>query len=195
MAGKDYDAPMKTALPAILLCVLLIAFRIMGAMTETFPNAQPLAALCFCAVAFVQARWIWIAFAAWIISYPIASIVQGYTPGLDLLGVFLGFAAVAGLAWIFRKRSSLVLFGGVVLGSLAFYFLTNTVAWMTTASYAKTFEGFFQAQWNGLPGYPPAWVFLRNALGADLLFTGLFLLANRAAAPALSPKSANQATV
>ena len=39
--------------------------------------------------------------------------------------------------------------------------------------------GFLQTQTVGLPGFLPAWVFLKNAIMANLLFTGLFLLGQR----------------
>jgi hypothetical protein len=33
-----------------------------------------------------------------------------------------------------------------------------------------------QANWTGVPGYPPAWHFLRNGLLGDLFFLAVFLL-------------------
>ena len=65
-------------------------------------------------------------------------------------------------------------------GALAFFFLTNTVAFLADPLYPKSWEGFVQAQWTGPVGAVlPTWVFLRNLLAANLLFTGLFLLGNR----------------
>jgi hypothetical protein len=42
--------------------------------------------------------------------------------------------------------------------------------------YPKTFAGWLQALPVGHPGFPPPYLFLRNSLLSDLLFTFLFLL-------------------
>jgi hypothetical protein len=34
-----------------------------------------------------------------------------------------------------------------------------------------------QANTTGLPGYPPAWLFLRNGVAGDLFFAAVLLLA------------------
>ena len=65
------------------------------------------------------------------------------------------------------------------MAALAFYFLTNCISFVTLPNYPKTLEGFVQAQWTGPVGYGPTWLFLRNALAANLAFTGLFLVAMR----------------
>jgi hypothetical protein len=43
--------------------------------------------------------------------------------------------------------------------------------------YAPTFSGWVQALTVGLPGYAPTWMFFRNSLLSDFLFTGLFVAA------------------
>jgi hypothetical protein len=40
--------------------------------------------------------------------------------------------------------------------------------------YPKSIVGLWQALTLGEPGYPPAYLFLRNSLLSDLLFTGAF---------------------
>ena len=58
--------------------------------------------------------------------------------------------------------------------------MTNIGSWALLPQYPKTWAGFVQAQTVGVPGpFPAAWVFLKNALLANLLFTGLFLLGQR----------------
>lgn len=47
---------------------------------------------------------------------------------------------------------------------------------MPTAHYSLSFSGWFQALTTGLPGFPPTWLFFRNALVSDFLYSGTLLL-------------------
>lgn len=59
--------------------------------------------------------------------------------------------------------------------SLVFYVIANTGAWIAAPEYAHNLAGWMQAQTLGQPGYPPSWLFLRNALLSDVGFTALFM--------------------
>jgi hypothetical protein len=63
-------------------------------------------------------------------------------------------------------------------GSVLFYVITNAFAWLSDPGYAKNFAGLVQALTVGLPQYSatPSWMFFRNSVLSDLLFTGLFML-------------------
>lgn len=164
-----------------VLVALLIAFRCLGAaFSDELPNFSPLPALFLCCLACFRGSKAWLVpLGAWILTDPIVSLLQGYPVlGWHHLGVAVGLAAAAGLGFALRgKYSTAGLLGGSLLAAVAFYFLTNTLAFTVSPLYPKTLEGFLQAQWTGPAGYGPTWIFLRNLAGANLLFTGLFLLA------------------
>jgi hypothetical protein len=63
-------------------------------------------------------------------------------------------------------------------GSVLFYLITNAFSWLSDPGYAKNFAGLIQALTVGLPQYSatPTWMFFRNSVAGDLVFTGLFLL-------------------
>jgi len=183
MQGKGMQRPW---IPALVLLVLLVAFRCLGA---AFPvdlaNFQPLPALLLCSVIFLRGAKAWsIPVAAWLISYPLASLLQGYSPFEYLQGSVIAFATLlltGVLALPLRRMATpaLVLSGGV-LAAVLFHAVTNTAEWLIQPLYAKTSTGFWQALWTGLPEAPvPTWVFLRNMVLANALFTGLFLMARR----------------
>jgi len=163
--------------PALLMVALLVVFRWVG-MKLDWANVQPLAAVTFCAMAFVGWRAMWVPFLAWSLSYVVMTFSGSFTMGWDILASFLGFLAVAGVAYFFQKREKVsAKLGGVILGSVLFYLISNTVSWLTLPDYALTGAGFLQAQWFGPPHLGPTWVFLRSALVADVAFTGLLILA------------------
>ena len=56
--------------------------------------------------------------------------------------------------------------------------LALLLSFATLPLYPKSFEGFVQAQWTGPAGFGPTWVFLRNAMAANVLFTALVLVAH-----------------
>ena len=67
--------------------------------------------------------------------------------------------------------------------SILFYLVTNTIdsyfdapTPLSVPLYAKTFAGWLQALTIGHPGFPPTYLFLRNTVVSDQLFTSLFLL-------------------
>ena len=184
-------------IPALVLVVLLVGFRALGAaFSHDLPNFQPLPALFLCSIVFLRGTKAWaLPVAAWLISNPIASALQGYAPFEAWGGVvvaFLALLATGALALPLRKVPSpaLMLAGGLVAGVL-FHLVTNTAAWIADPTYAKSLEGLWQALWSGRPADPmPTWIFLRNLAAANLLFTALFLLARRSWLPAEKPAPA-----
>jgi hypothetical protein len=93
-----------------------------------------------------------------------------------LLSKTLAFAAIAFFGWQLRKQARMkVLLPAAAGSSLFFYLFTNTASWLTDPGYAGTLSSWTQAVITGLPTYPAAWHFFRNALVSDLLFTFLFL--------------------
>jgi hypothetical protein len=178
-------------LPTLLLLALLAGFRVLGsAFPETLPNFQPLPALLLCSVIYLNGarRWL-VPMGVWLVTDPAASLFQGHPLfGWHHAGIFVGLAATVAIALgMHRHRSAAKTLIASGFAAVAFYLAANTVAFMTDALYPKNLEGFFQAQWTGPVGFAPTWVFLRNLLAANLLFTGLFMLA-RLSVPKASAK-------
>lgn len=174
---------MKSALPVLLLAVIVVVFRLMGAMfPETLPNFQPLPALLLCAVFFMKGprRWI-LPLAVWVVTDPFVSLLQGYPLiGWHHLGLFLGIGVTLLIArGLGAQPGAAKLLGGTAAAAVAFYLVSNCVSFLTLPLYPKTLEGFVQAQWTGPAGWGPTWAFLRNALASNLLFTALVLAGQR----------------
>lgn len=170
----------------VLLIVLLLLFRVgSAAFGEFLPNIVPFAALFFCAAAFFRVCPLLLpaALVTWVLGGPVASLLQGYP--IWHSGAVVGLGAMflaAGIGFLFRDKKSLsVLIGGTLVAAIAFYALTNTVSFLSDPRYVKTWEGYAQAMWTGVPGspYPPTWVFFRNSLCANTLFTILFVVTLR----------------
>lgn len=178
-------------IPALVLLVLLVAFRALGAMFPTeLPNFQPLAALFLCSIVFFRGTKAWaLPVAAWLISNPIASMLQGYnpfTPGGGTTIAFLALLVTGALAMPLRKIASpaVILAGGLVAAAF-FHLVTNYAVWLADPTYARSGEGLWQALWSGRPTDAlPTWIFFRNLAVANVLFTALVLLARRSWSPA-----------
>jgi hypothetical protein len=65
-----------------------------------------------------------------------------------------------------------------IVGSTIFYVITNAFSWLSDPGYAKNLAGLIQALTVGLPQYSatPSWMFFRNSLLSDLVFTLLFIV-------------------
>jgi hypothetical protein len=91
-------------------------------------------------------------------------------------------------AWVRKQHSHkvLFLFASTLVGSGLFYLMTNTGSWISTADYAKTLPGWWQALTTGVPGFPPTLLFFRNTLLSDLFFTALFVITQASFQPSRS---------
>lgn len=189
---------MNRFLPLALFTLLVIIFRCIGsAYPETFPNFQPLAALFFCGAIMARDWRGWaIPVAAWLVTYPVPAILSGNANYLGFAGFIttaVAFAAVYFFGKSMAPKHIATTLAGAVVAALIFHLITNLAAWIGSPLYPKTFEGVIQSLWTGPVGSPiPSWVFLRNMVAANLIFTAIFLSARFAlpsfsAAPASSP--------
>ena len=89
---------------------------------------------------------------------------------------------MSSLVLIARRKSLTKIISGSVGCSFVFYVATNTFSFWhdvvvhMTPGYPATLAGWWQANTVGLPGYTPAWTFLRNGMAGDLFFVFLLLL-------------------
>jgi hypothetical protein len=173
-------------LPALLLIVVAVAYRIVTGLAITsgaawLSNFAPLAAIALCAAAYFPKRY---KFTVPMIALLISDVVLNMHYGFSLFSPFvashyLGFALVGGLGLFLQNRASLkTLLPASIAASLIFYVVTNTVSWAFDPGYVKNFGGLLQALTVGVPAYSatPTWMFFRNSILSDLLFTGLFVL-------------------
>jgi hypothetical protein len=82
-----------------------------------------------------------------------------------------------------QSRASLkTLLPASIVASTTFYIITNTFSWLSDPGYAKNSAGLIQSLTVGLPQYSatPTWMFFRNSLVSDLIFTGLFVVCMKA---------------
>ena len=177
--------------PGLMALLLILgggAIRLLENMHPAFyPGATPLVALAFIAAGYLPHRWSWLIGVAAVLVSEVAFLSWNYhSDGRFLSPVLifsLGFYLIMGIFGLLlsSRPSFLALYGGPLLGSIAFYLLANTVSWWASRdssfyAYPQTWAGWVQANTTGLPGYPPAWIFLRNSLVGDLLFTTLLIM-------------------
>jgi len=184
-------------IPAFLLIVAAVAYRIVTGLAITsgttwLSNFAPMAAIALCGAAYFPARY---KFTVPLVALLISDVVLNMHYGFSLFSPFvashyLGFALVGGLGLLLQNRASLkTLLPASFAASLIFYVVTNIVSWAFDPGYVKNFGGLLQALTVGLPAYSatPTWMFFRNSVVSDLLFTGLFVLCmhwGRSPAPA-----------
>jgi hypothetical protein len=172
-------------IPAFLLVLIAVLYRVvMGPFVQLesawLSNFAPLAAIALCSAAYFPARY---KFAVPLVLLFVSDIILNLHYGADLLnpliiGRYLALIAIGCLGLAIQNRASLkTMLPASIVGSLLLYFIANTFSWMSDPGYVKTFAGFIQAQTVGLPAYSatPTWMFLRNSIVSDLVFTSLFV--------------------
>ncbi len=186
-----------------VLCLSVLIFRLATGLSnhpaaETLANFSPIAALFLCGGLFIKRRHAWLLpLGVFLISdlalnWRYAASNPDVTFIESLLSPYLFiryglFLALFGAGRFLRSSANWpVLLGCAVSGSFLFYLVTNSASWLFLPEYPKTLAGWFQALTWGLPGFPPAFLFFRNTLVGDLVFTVLFALVLR---PAFLPRA------
>ena len=173
----------------ILLVLIAIVYRVVIGVTgmthmEWLHNFSPVAAIALCgAIYFPRKIAILAPLAGFFVSDLILNAYYLATPHVTsivsarMIPEYLALGLSAALGWKLRTNPKAgLVFGASLLGSIAFYIITNTGDWIVDPAYAKNAAGWVQALTTGLPGYPPTLMFFRNTVASDLLFTAMFVV-------------------
>jgi hypothetical protein len=184
--------PLYTALLLVLGCVVLRLID--NAYPEMLPGVSPMMALAYVGAMYLPRKWGWLAATVALLLTQAAFLEINYKSdgsgvlfsAWTVIGFLFGaaiFAAASAFGvWIARRKSLAKILGGSVVCSLVFYVATNTYSWFydnivhLPGGYAMTWAGWVQANTTGIPGYDPAWHFLRNGMAGDLFFAIVLLL-------------------
>jgi hypothetical protein len=174
-------------IPAIVLMLVAVAYRVTTGLlivhsgASWLSNFVPFAALALCGGAYFPGK---LKFILPLGALFISDLVLNYSYGASLLDPhtvsrYFALALVGLLGYALRRRASLkALLPASLLGSTIFYVITNIFAWLSDPGYANTPAALVQALTVGLPQYSatPAWMFFRNSVISDLLFTLFFVV-------------------
>jgi hypothetical protein len=181
----------KFLLPAIFVAIFATS-RIPGLLPPNFSAAY---AFAFCAGVYFPGALAWALPLGVMLMTDILLNVFYYHArpvGFYLLLNYAVYALLIGLGkGIGRKAPFLTLVLGGLAGAVLFYLVTNTLAWLQDAAYAKTITGWFQALTLGRPDWhPTTWEMFRNTLLSGGLFTALFAASEKLAAESPADKTA-----
>ena len=176
--------------PALLLAFAALLYRLLfilaGAPVD-WANFSPLASIFLCSGIFLSKKSAVVWPTLGLLVSDVLINAHFHAPLLDtrmIPGyVCFGIIFITG-TWLRQQRINrpIPVLLAAVSSSIFFYLVTNTISWYFDAAiplsvplYPKTFVGWAQALTVGHPGFPPTYLFLRNTLASDLLFTSLFL--------------------
>jgi Family of unknown function (DUF6580) len=173
-------------IPALLLIFSAVAYRVTTGLlihsgASWLSNFAPLAAIALCSAAYLPKKY---KFSVPLITLFISDAIINFRYGAPLLDPqillrYFALAVVGGVGVLFQNRASLkTLLPASIAGSMIFYTITNAFSWLSDPGYVKNLGGLIQALTVGLPQYSatPSWMFFRNSLISDLLFTVLFVV-------------------
>lgn len=171
---------------AFFLILAAVAYRIVTGLaihsgTTWLSNFAPLAAIALCGAVYFPPKY---KFAVPLAALFISDIVLNihYSAPLLVPLMVCRYFALALVGWlglvVARNGSLKTLLPASLAGSTLFYIITNAFSWLSDPGYAKNFVGLVQALTIGLPQYSatPTWMFFRNSIVSDLIFTALFVL-------------------
>ena len=172
-------------IPAFLLVLIAVVYRVvMGPFVQLesawLANFAPLAAVALCSAAYFPPKYKFIVpLGLLFLSDMILNLHYGASLLSPLIiGRYLALIAIGCLGVAIQNRASFkTMLPASIVGSFLLYLVANTFSWLSDPGYVKNFAGFIQAQTLGLPAYSatPTWMFLRNSMISDLIFTSLFV--------------------
>ena len=137
-------------------------------------NFSPILSLFLISGAMLKGVWSWI---APILAVFVTDLVLNPSYGVSLLEPFMVATSFSYLLvfllgkFLVKTKNLGVLIVGGIVGALTFHIVTCAFAWWGNPAYAKSFVGLFQAITVGQPGFPPAYLFLKNTLISSIIFT------------------------
>lgn len=173
----------------VLIVALQIAWTKLFGLEISYWIASPLLPLLLCCAALQKNRLIGLSFVVGVLLLqPILTLFQGGKPSITWSLLMLPCYACYWVAGRLLRRkkenvqrpalenSSLSIgLGSLVctgfVASVAFYLLSNSFTWALGGSYERSLAGWWQANTVGVPGYPPAFLFLRALLVSQVVFT------------------------
>jgi hypothetical protein len=171
-------------IPALLLIFAVVVYRVTTGLlihsgASWLSNFAPLAAIALCSAAYLPRKY---KFSVPLLTLFISDAIINFRYGAPLLDpqILVRYAALAlvgAIGILLQNRASLrTLLPASVIASTLFYLITNVFSWLSDPGYAKNFAGLIQSLTIGLPQYSatPTWMFFRNSLVSDLVFTCLF---------------------
>ncbi len=171
-------------IPALLLVLAVVVYRVTTGLlihsgASWLSNFAPLAAIALCSAAYFPNKY---KFSVPLLTLFISDAIINFRYGAPMLDpqILVRYAALALVGTIgvlLQNRVSLkTLLPASIIGSTLFYLITNAFSWLSDPGYAKSFAGLIQSLTVGLPQYSatPTWMFFRNSLVSDLVFTCLF---------------------
>jgi Family of unknown function (DUF6580) len=177
----DYFPVMLAALILIFAVTLYRVCYALAGSPGAWANFSPLAAILLCSAAYLPRKVVLIAGLGPLVVADLFLNAHYHARAIDpgLCSRYFCFGLIVLLGYFVRKQHQykvLLLFASTIAGSCLFYLITNTTAWITTADYPKTLQGWGQALTIGVPGFPPTLFFFRNTVLSDLFFTALFVI-------------------
>lgn len=167
----------KTIGMAVALVVAVTVYRVFASRyAMDLPNFSPVMAMAFCCGLALPGM---LAVAVPLGCLFISDLILNASLGQPLfqsatLAIYACYLFAIGTGFLLRDRGWLAVTGTVVGNAVLFYLVTNTISWAGGLDYPQNFAGWLQSQTVGLPGFPPSWMFFRNAVISDLAFTGVF---------------------
>jgi hypothetical protein len=173
-------------IPAIFLVLAAVLYRVATGLyihggATWLSNFAPLAALALCSAAYLPSR---LKFSLPLGALLVSDLILNSVYGASLLDAHIVCRYLAliiiGLGGLMlqRRHSMKTMLPASIAASVIFYVITNAFSWLSDPGYSKTAAGLWQALTIGLPQYSatPAWMFFRNSLVSDSLFTLVFVL-------------------
>jgi hypothetical protein len=171
---------------SFLLVILAVVYRVATGLmihsgTTWLSNFAPFAAIALCSAAYFPMRF---KFSVPLVALFLSDVILNFHYDAPLFSPlilcrYLTLLIICLIGLALQNRASLkTLLPASIAGSTIYYVISCAFAWLSDPGYVRNFAGLIQSLTVGLPAYSttPSWMFYRNSLLSDLLFTFAFVL-------------------
>lgn len=158
---------MKTKLnAAIAIASAIIAI---GAISRLFPhpaNFVPVGALAIFSGLYLSKKY---AYILPLVIMFLSDLIIGFYDWKIMASVYASFLLMVGIGQLVKRNKKIsTVIGGVLSGSLLFFFITNAAVWAFGSMYSHNLNGLAQSYIMAIP-------FFKNSLMGDVFYSAVFI--------------------
>ena len=149
----------------IIIAIIFMSIAIGGRLLPHVPNVAPIGALAMMSTLYISRRFGW---ALSLTALFISDLFIGFYAGGVMISVYGSFFLIAMLNLVSRRSNAPALAVRSIMGSVAFFTITNFAVWQFGTMYPHSVSGLIACYTAAIP-------FFRRTLIGDILYTALFV--------------------
>lgn len=151
---------------AIIIAVVLIILGVLSRLFSHPANFVPIGALAFFSGLYLSKKY---AYTLPVVIMFLSDLIIGFYSPKIMASVYISFLLMVAVGQLVKNNKKIAtIIGGVLSGSLLFFFITNAAVWAFGTMYSHDLSGLAQSYLMAIP-------FFKNSLMGDIFYSTIFI--------------------